>query len=76
MEFVTVTSTGPIAPDGEIAEIDVAELTVTPVAPAPPNWTATPVVVKFVPVIVTAIPPVVAPLFGLTPVTVGNAVSE
>jgi len=42
------------------------------VAAVLPNITVAPVV-KFVPVIVTAVPPAVDPLFGLTPLTVGVA---
>jgi hypothetical protein len=40
------------------------------VAAVPPNVTVAPAE-KFVPVIVTAVPPAVDPLFGLTPLTVG-----
>jgi hypothetical protein len=40
------------------------------VADALPNFTVAPLA-KFVPVIVTAVPPAVVPLLGLTPVTVG-----
>jgi hypothetical protein len=45
--------------------------TVTPVAAVPPNVTVAPVA-KFVPVIVTAVPPSDDPLFGLTLLTVGT----
>jgi hypothetical protein len=45
--------------------------TTTFVAPAPPNVTVAPAA-KFVPVIVTAVPPAVDPLFGLTLVTIGG----
>src|SRR5262249_14540439 len=41
------------------------------VAAVLPNFTVAPAA-KFVPVIVTAVPPAVDPLFGLTPVTVGS----
>jgi hypothetical protein len=44
--------------------------TTTLVAAALPNFTVAPVP-KFVPVIVTAVPPATGPLFGLTLVTVG-----
>jgi hypothetical protein len=55
-----------------VAVIDVL-LTTTPlVAAALPNVTVAPAT-KFVPVIVTAVPPAVVPLFGLTLVTVGVA---
>jgi hypothetical protein len=47
-------------------------LTTTFVADVPPNVTVAPAA-KFAPVIVTAVPPAVAPLFGLTLVTVGGA---
>jgi hypothetical protein len=46
--------------------------TATFVAAVPPNVTAAPAA-KFVPVIVTAVPPAVDPLFGLTLLTVGGA---
>jgi hypothetical protein len=46
--------------------------TVTLVAAAPPNVTVAPTA-KFVPLIVTAVPPDIAPLFGLTLLTVGGA---
>ena len=66
---VTVTSTVP-EPEGDVAEIWLVELTTTPVADAVPNLTAvTPV--KFEPLIVTPVPPVVGPVPGETPVTVG-----
>ena len=45
--------------------------TTTFVAAAPPNVTVAPAA-KFVPVIVTAVPPAVDPLFGLTLVTIGG----
>jgi hypothetical protein len=45
--------------------------TATPVAAVPPNVTVAPAA-KFVPVIVTAVPPAVDPLFGDTLVTVGT----
>src|SRR5690349_16474111 len=48
----------------------------TAVAVAVPNLTTAPVVVKFVPVIVTELLPAVAPALGLTDVTVGSARSE
>ena len=57
-------------PAGAVAVIEVAQLTVTPVAAVVPNFTAvTPV--KLVPVMVTEVPPPVGPRVGLTPVTVG-----
>jgi hypothetical protein len=69
--FVTVTVAAPVAPAGVVAVIDVALTTVTPVADPVPNFTVAPAA-KFVPVIVTAVPPATGPLFGVTPVTVGG----
>jgi hypothetical protein len=70
--FVTVTVAAPALPAGVVAVMDVLLTTTTLVAAVPPNVTATPVA-KFVPVIVTAVPPALGPLFGDTPVTVGVA---
>ena len=50
----------------------VSLTTVIPVAAAPPNVSAV-APVKPVPVIVTAVPPAVEPLFGAIVVTVGAA---
>ena len=61
---------GPPPPAGLVAVMDVGELTVNPVAGDVPKLTAV-APVKFVPVIVTGVPPVVAPEVGLTAVTVG-----
>src|SRR5712692_1250792 len=69
---VTVTSTGPAAPAGLVAAIDVAELTVKLVAVVLPNLT-TVAPVKLVPVIVTLVPPAAGPLVGLRLVTAGTA---
>jgi hypothetical protein len=66
---VTVTSTVP-DPAGEVAVIDVAELTVTPVAVPLPKATVLPAA-KFVPVTVTVVPPDAGPLAGETALTVG-----
>ena len=52
---VTVTSTVP-DPAGEVAVIDVAEFTTTPVAALPPKATVSPAA-KFVLVMVTVVPP-------------------
>src|SRR6202790_5136741 len=68
---VTVTSTVAAASAGEVMEMDVAELTTRPVPATVPNFT-TVAPVKPVPVTVTGVPPVVGPLLGLTPVTVGR----
>jgi len=67
---VTVTLTVPALSAGEVAVIDVAELTVKPVAAMLPKST-TLAPVKFVPVIVTLVPPAVVPELGEIPVTVG-----
>jgi hypothetical protein len=66
---VTVTSTVP-APAGEVAVICVALLNVNVVAAVAPNFTAV-APVKFVPVMVTTVPPAAGPLAGLTLLTVG-----
>jgi hypothetical protein len=58
-------------PAGVVAVIVVLFTTTTLVAAAPPNATVAPEA-KFVPVIVTAVPPAVVPLPGLTLVTVGG----
>jgi len=69
---VTVTVAAPTAPAGEVAVISVAELTTTLDAEFAPNFT--PVApVKFVPVMVTDVPPAAGPLVGLNNVTVGTA---
>jgi len=68
---VTVTVTAPALPAGVVAVMVVLFTTTTLVAAAPPNVAVAPVA-KFVPVIVTAVPPAVDPLFGDTLVTVGG----
>ena len=68
---VTVTVTEPALPAGVVAVIDVLFTTTTLLAAALPKVTVAPVA-KFVPVIVTAVPPPTGPLFGDTPVTVGT----
>ena len=70
--LVTVTVTAPALPAGVVAVIVVLFTTVTPVAAVLPNVTVAPEA-KLVPVIVTAVPPAVDPLFGLTLLTVGGA---
>jgi len=67
---VTVTVTAPALPAGVVAVICVLLTTVTLVAAVPPNVTVAPDA-KFVPVIVTAVPPALDPLFGDTLATVG-----
>jgi hypothetical protein len=66
---VTVTSTVPV-PAGEVAVMDVALLTTTPVAALAPKWTAV-APVKPVPLMDTLVPPTAGPEVGLTAVTVG-----
>jgi hypothetical protein len=68
---VTVTVAAPAVPAGVVAVIVVPFTTATFVAAVLPNVTVAPVA-KFVPVIVTAVPPPVDPLFGLTLLTVGG----
>ena len=68
--MVTVTSTVPL-PAGELAVIEVAELTVTEPAAVPPKLTVSPEA-KPVPVIVTLVPPATGPLVGAMWVTVGS----
>jgi hypothetical protein len=70
---VTVTVTAPALPTGVVAVIVVLFTTATFVAAVLPNVTVAPAK-KFVPVIVTAVPPAVGPLFGLTLLTVGGAI--
>jgi hypothetical protein len=69
--LVTVTVTAPALPAGVVAVIVVPFTTATFVADALPNFTIAPLA-KFVPVIVTAVPPATGPLFGLTLLTVGD----
>jgi hypothetical protein len=57
---------------GAVAVIDVALLTVKPVAATAPKLTAV-APVKPVPVSVTVVPPPAEPLVGESPVTVGAA---
>ena len=71
-ELVTVTVTAPAVPAGVVAVMVVLLTTVTLVADALPKVTVAPAV-KFVPVMVTAVPPATGPLLGLTLVTVGDA---
>ena len=71
--FVTVTVTAPVLPAGVVAVIVVPFTTTTFVAAALPNVTVAPVA-KFVPVIVTDVPPNVEPLLGETLLTVGTPI--
>jgi hypothetical protein len=68
---VTVSVTAPALPAGVVAVMLVLLTTTTFVAAALPNVTVAPAA-KFVPVIVTAVPPVVGPLLGDTLLTVGG----
>jgi hypothetical protein len=68
---VTVTVTAPAACAGVVAVICVPLTTTTFVAALLPNATVAPAA-KFVPVIVTAVPPAVVPLLGDTLLTVGT----
>src|SRR5712692_10179643 len=63
--LVTTTFTAPAAWAAVVAVIWVALTTTTFVAAVPPNITVAPIT-KFVPVMVTAVPPAAAPLLGLT----------
>jgi len=69
---VTVTFTVVALSAGLLAVICVAELTVTLPLLVAPKATVAPEM-NPVPVIVTDVPPVVGPLLGLTPETVGAA---
>ena len=68
---VTATVTAPAACAGVVAVMLVPLTTTTFVAAVPPNDTVAPAA-KFVPVIVTPVPPAVGPLFGDTLITVGT----
>ena len=68
---MTVTSTDPADTAGVTAVIDVGEFTTNDVASWLPNQTLV-ILVKFVPLIVTLVPPAVVPLLMASPVTVGT----
>jgi hypothetical protein len=68
---VAVISTVPALPAGLTAVMEVTELTVKLVAAVEPNLTDV-APARFVPVIVTDVPPPVPPAVGLTAVTVGD----
>jgi hypothetical protein len=70
---VTVTVDAPAPPAGVVAVMVVLFTTTMLVAAAAPNVTVAPAI-KFVPVIVTAVPPAVVPLFGDMLVTVGGTI--
>jgi hypothetical protein len=67
----TTTSRGPAVPDGVVQVIEVDETTTTDVHGLPPIVTVVPDM-KFVPVIVTEVPPAVVPEVGEMLVTVGG----
>ena len=69
---VSETFAAPAAPDGVTAVTVVALTTTTEVAALPPTLTEL-VPVRFVPVIVIAVPPLVGPTFGETDEIVGPA---
>jgi hypothetical protein len=69
---VTVTSTVPIACAGLVTVIEVSVLMTTLVPGAVPKCTTKPVLLNWVPVMVTVVPPNVDPIFGFTFVTVGT----
>lgn len=71
-EVVTVTLTDPALPAGDVAVMEVDELTVTDEEAVDPKSTVVGAT-KFVPVIVTAVPPEVGPAEGLNELTVGCA---
>src|SRR4029077_8573087 len=73
LTLVTVTVTAPALPAGVVAVIVVPFTTTTFVAAAAPNVTVAPAA-KFVPVIVTDVPPNVEPLLGETLLTVGTPI--
>ena len=69
---VTRTLAGPAAPAGVVAVMVVALTTLTLVAAVPPIVTAV-APVRFMPVMLTDVPPAVGPVFGVIDVTVGAA---
>ena len=69
---VSETFAAPAAPDGVTAVTVVALITTTDVAAFPPTVTEL-VPVRFVPVMVIAVPPVVGPTFGEIDEIVGPA---
>ena len=71
LPVVTVTLFAPEVPAGVTAVTLVAEFTTTLVAATPPTVTLV-APVRFAPVIVITVPPIVEPLVGLTDVIVGG----
>jgi hypothetical protein len=73
LPLVILTHVTPSVPDGVTAVIDVDDIQVTPVAGLLPMVTASELPeTKFVPVIVTAVPPAVVPGLGVMLVNVGG----
>ena len=70
LEVVTLISTVPV-PAGDVAVMEVAEMTVKLAAVVAPKVTAV-APVKLVPVMVTVVPPVCGPAVGELEVTVGT----
>ena len=70
---VTATLCAPVVPAGVTAVIEVALTTTTLVADAPPTVTLL-APVKFIPVMVIAVPPAKTPVFGFTELIVGRAI--
>lgn len=67
-----MTPTAPVTVTaGAVAVIDVAEMTLNPVAGVVPNFTAV-APVRFVPVMVTTVPPRMDPVAGDSAVMVGG----
>lgn len=71
-ESSTLTATVPAACAGDLTVTDVEDVA-TALVEVPPNVTIM-IAVKFVPAILTVVPPVVGPLAGLRPVTAGVGV--
>lgn len=70
-ETVTTTFLAPAAPAGDVHVSEEALATETPVAEAPPIVTVVAPLTKFVPVMVTLVPPAVVPVDGEIDATVG-----
>ena len=68
--LVTTTLTAPAAWAGVVAVIEVLFTNVTPVADVPPSFTVAPAK-NPVPMMVTAVAPLVGPVLGVIEVTVG-----
>ena len=72
---VMTTFTGPAAWAGAVAVIVLALTTETPVAACPPNLTRV-APIRFVPEMVTAVPPIVGPEAGAMLVNVGASIAN